>query len=199
MTFLFTTLLGRIVLVIAGLVTLTVVIIGVVGLLAVTGGPESCTPGGGPIEVSAAMSDRFQQKWDQFEESLDAGAPASVTFSESEITSRAVNWIDNEDGPDFDDVQVCIHDSVGEATGGLQGWGPFNVKFLIRGTAEIVGDDLFIVIEDVEVGNVPGLLTSVFEGEAEGPIDEGLDDLGLAPHTYTITLTEGSVTVDGQP
>lgn len=190
---------GRIILLVGSIVVLTVAFGGVIGGLAITGGPKDCTPGGGPIEVSDAMSDRFQEKWDQFDETLDAGSPASVTFSESEVTSRAVNWINNEDGPDFDDAQICIHDGYGEATGTLQGWGPFNVKFLIQGTVEVVGDDLIVVIEDVDIGNIPGPLTSWFEGQADGPIEEGLNDLGLEPHTYTIILTEGSATVEGQP
>ena len=140
MTFLFGTWIGRIVLFIGGLVTATVALGGVLGGLAITGGPDDCTPGGGPIEVSDAMSERFQGKWDQFDESLDGGTPASVTFSESEITSRAVNWIENEGGPDFDDARICLHDGFGEATGSLQGWGPFDVKFMIRGTVELRGE-----------------------------------------------------------
>jgi hypothetical protein len=178
---------------------LAVALGGVVGGLAITGGPDDCTPGGGPITVSDALSDAFQQKWDEFDAKLDGGSPASVTFNESEVTSRAVNWINNEDGPDFDDAQVCIHDGYGEATGTLRGWGPFDVKFMVRGTVELVGDSLFTVIEDVDVGNVPDGLTSWFESQADGPIEEGLDNLGLEPHTYTIILTEGSATVEGQP
>ena len=199
MTFLFGTWPGRIVFFIGGLITLTVVFGGVLGGLAISGGPDDCTPGGGPIVVSDALSDAFQQKWDQFDATLDAGSPASVTFNESEVTSRAVNWINNEGGPDFDNAQVCIHDGFGEATGTLNGPGFLDVKFMIRGTVELVDDRLFTVIEDVDIGNIPDPLTSWFEGQADGPIEEGLDNLGLEPHTYTVILTEGSVTVEGQP
>ena len=115
------------------------------------------------------------------------------------MTSRAVNWINNEGGPDFDDAQVCLHDGYGEATGTLNGPGFLNVKFMIRGTVELRGDRLFVVIQDVDIGNIPGPFTSWFEGQADGPIEEGLDDLDLEPHTYTLILTEGSVTVEGQP
>ncbi len=199
MTFFIATWPGRVVLIIFSLVVATVAFGGVVGGLAITGGPDDCTPGGGPIEVRDAMSDRFQEKWDQFKESLDAGSPTSVTFSESEVTSRAVNWINNEDGPDFDDARICIHDGYGEATGTLNGPGFLDVKFMIRGTVELVGDRLFTVIDDVDMGNIPDPLTSWFEGQADGPIEEGLDNLDLEPHTYTIILTEGSATVEGQP
>ena len=198
MRFLFGTWPGRLVFFFGGIIILAVALGGVLGGLAISGGPDDCTPGGGPIEVSDAMSDRFQQKWDQFDEALDAGSPSSVTFSESEVTSRAVNWINN-DGPDFDDAQICIHDGYGEATGTLRSWGIFDVKFKLRGTVELRGNRLLIDIEDIDIGSVPDPLHLWFEGQLDSPIEEGLDDLGLEPHTYTITLTEGSVTVEGQP
>ena len=199
MTFFFGTWIGRIVLLILGLIAASVAFGGVIGGLAITGGPDDCTPGGGPITVSDALSDAFQQKWDDFDATLDAGSPASVTFSESEVTSRAVNWINNEDGPNFDDARICIHDGFGEATGTLRGWGIFDVKFMIRGTVELRGNRLFTDIEDVDIGNIPDPLTSWFDGSTDGPIEEGLDDLDLEPHTYTTTLTEGAVTIDGVP
>ena len=60
MTFLIGTWIGRIVVFIGGLVTLTVAFGGVIGGLAITGGPDDCTPGGsGPIVVSDALSDVF--------------------------------------------------------------------------------------------------------------------------------------------
>ena len=199
MTFLIATWPGRIVLFFGGLIILTVALVGVIGGLAISGGPADCTPGGGPIEVSDAMSDRFQEKWDQFDESLDGGTPASVTFSESEITSRAVNWITNEGGPDFDDAQICIHDGYGEATATLRSWGIFDVKFKLRGTVALSGNSLLVDIDDIDIGNVPDPLHLWLEGQFEDPVDEGLDNLDLEPHTYTVILTEGSVTVEGLP
>ena len=199
MTFLIATWPGRIVLVLGSIIILAAALGGVLGGLAITGGPADCTPGGGPIVVSDALSDAFQQKWDEFDATLDAGSPTSVTFSESEVTSRAVAWINNEDGPDFDDAQVCIHDGYGEATGTLEGPGFFDVKFKLRGTVELRGNRLLTDIEDVDMGNIPDPLTSWFEGQADGPIEEGLDNLDLEPHTYTVILTEGSVTIEGVP
>ena len=199
MTFFVSTWPGRVILVIGSIIILAVALGGVLGGLAITGGPADCTPGGGPIVVSDALSDAFQQKWDEFDATLDAGSPASVTFNESEVTSRAVAWINNEDGPDFDDARICIHDGYGEATGTLQGPGFFDVKFKLRGTVELVGSRLLTDIEDVDMGNIPDPLTSWFEGQADGPIEDGLDNLGLEPHSYTVILTEGSATIEGVP
>ena len=199
-SFFFGTWVGRIILSVFGLIVLAVALGGVLGGLAITGGPGDCEPGGvGPIVVSDAMSDAFQQKWDVFDATLDAGSPASVTFSESEVTSRAVAWINSAGGPDFDDARVCIHDGYGEATGTLRSWGIFDVKFKLRGTVELSGNRLLTDIEDIDIGNVPDPLHLWFEGQLEDPIEEGLDNLGLEPHTYTVTLTEGMATIDGQP
>ncbi len=199
MAFFISTWPGRAILALGSIIILATALGGVLGGLAITGGPADCQPGGGPIVVSDALSDTFQQKWDEFDATLDAGSPDSVTFSESEVTSRAVAWINNEDGPDFDDARICIHDGYGEATGTLEGPGFLDVKFMLRGTVELAGSRLLTVIEDVDMGNIPDPLHWWFDGQADGPIEEGLDDLGLEPHTYTVTLTEGSVTVEGQP
>jgi hypothetical protein len=146
---------GRVILAIGGIIILSAALGGVLGGLAITGGPADCQPGGGPIVVSNGMSDAFQLKWDEFDATLDAGSPASVTFSESEVTSRAVAWINNEDGPDFDDARICIHEGYGEATGTLEGPGFFDVKFKLRGTVELIGSRLLTDIEDVDIGNIP--------------------------------------------
>ena len=199
MTFIFGTWPGRIIFLFGSIIVLTVAFGGVIGGLAITGGPDDCTPGGGPITVSDALSDTFQQKWDDFDATLDSGSPASVTFTESEVTSRAVNWINNEGGPDFDDAQICFHDGYGEATGTLRSWGIFDVKFKLRGTAELTGNRLLIDNEDIDIGNVPDPLHLWLEGQLEDPIEEGLDNLDLEPHTYMVILTEGSATVEGQP
>ena len=199
-SFFFATWAGRVILVIGSIIILTVALGGVLGGLAITGGPGDCEPGGvGPIVVSDALSDAFQQKWDVFDATLDAGSPAAVSFSESEVTSRAVAWINNEDGPDFDDARICIYDGYGEATGTLRSWGIFDVKFKLRGTVALRGDRLLTDIEDIDIGNVPDPLHLWLEGQLEDPIEEGLDNLGLEPHTYTIVLSEGSVTVEGVP
>ena len=197
--FLFSTFAGRVISLFGGIVILAVALGGVLGGLAITGGPADCQPGGGFITVSDTLATAFQQKWDAFQAALDGGSPASVTFDESEVTSRAVAWINSEDGPDFDEARICIHDGYSEATGTLDGPAFFDVKFKLRGTVELMGNGLFTVIDDVDIGNIPDPLTSLFEGQADGPIEEGLDNLGLQPHTYTVTLTEGSVTINGQP
>ena len=199
MAFFFATWVGRIIFSVLGLIVLAAAASGTLFGLAISGGPGDCEPGGAEqIIVSDTMSDAFQEKWDQFQGTLDAGSPATVTFNESEVTSRAVVWIRDEGGPDFDDGRICIHDGFGEATGTLRGIG-LDVEFKVTGSVELTGSRVIVRIDDVDMGNIPDPLLRPFEGEAEDPIEEGLDDFGIAEHTYTLTLTEGSVLIEGQP
>ena len=197
--FFFATWVGRFLFSLLSLVVVAAALGGTLLGLAISGGPGDCEPGGAePIVVSDAMSDAFQQKWDAFDATLDAGSPASVTFNESEVTSRAVVWIRDEGGPDFEDARICIHDGFGEATGSLRSLG-LDVEFKITGSVELTQSKVVAHIDDIDIGNLPDALHSWFEGQAENPIEEGLEDVDLGGHTYTVTLTEGAVTIDGQP
>jgi hypothetical protein len=152
--------------IISTLVVTVVVFSMVMTVLAFSNGPGDCTPGGGPITVSDANADSFDQKWDDLDAILDSGSPSSITLNESEISSRADRFFTEENALDFRDVRVCIHDGYGEATGALDAILGLQVELKFKGTM--------------------------------GDIDEALDDIELK-HTYTATLTEGEVRIDGVP
>jgi hypothetical protein len=194
--FLFKTPLGIIISLFSGLIGI-VLIVGVgVGALALTGGPGPCTPGGGPIEISDSQARAFDTKWDGLDASLDGGSQTSVTFTESEISSRANEYIDDKGG-DVDDVQVCIHDGFGEVTGkvdALVGNGNFRVK----GSVTLDQGRPVVDFQDIEVGNVPGFALAPFENAVEDAIQELLDDITLN-HTYSPTLSAGQAKIDGSP
>ena len=171
-------------------------------ILAFSNGPGQCTPGGGPITVNAANAEKFDQKWDDFDAILDGGSPSSVTFNESELSSRADRYFTEEQDLDFRDVRVCIHDGYGEATGTLGAILGLEVEIKLKGTMDLTGDTPKTDIDDFEFGKVPGWLVDVadaiYGGEAENDIDLALEDIELK-HTYTPTLTEGQVQIDGVP
>jgi len=182
--------------VLLSIVGLLVIFAIVVGALAATGGPSPCTPGGGPIEVDQANSDAAQEKWDALEEDLDAGTPSSVSFNESELSSRANTYVEEHDAP-FDDLLVCVYDGVGEASGTLSILG-FDAKFKVRGNVDLSGDHPGAEVDELEIGNVPGWLTGGVERVVNRALDDVMDDVDL-DHQYTSTLSEGTATVDGQP
>lgn len=55
-------------------------------------------------------------------------------------------------------------------------------------------------IDDIDFGKVPGWLIDVTDAifGVENDIDEALEDITLK-HTYTATLSEGQVQIDGAP
>jgi hypothetical protein len=172
----------------------------VIAILAFSNGPGACTPGGDTILVNAANADTFDQKWDAMDAVLDGGSPSSETFNESEISSRADRYFTEEKSLDFRDVQVCIHDDYGEATGTLDAILGLQVEVKLKGTMDLTGDTPKTDIDDIEFGKVPGWFVDVTDAifGAENDIDEALEDIDLK-HTYTPTLTEGQAQIDGEP
>jgi hypothetical protein len=198
--FIFSFFTGSIIRVISGIILLLILLLGifavVVGSLAATGGPSPCTPGGGPITVDAGNSAAFQQKWDAMDLTLDGGTPASATFNESEISSRANTYLDEHD-VGFSEPRVCIYDGEGEGTATFSFLG-IDVKVSVRGTMDLTGDHPDADIDEMEVGNVPGFLLAPIEGAVNSAIDSALDDIDL-DHTYGLELTPGQAGVSGTP
>ncbi|KKL85860.1 hypothetical protein LCGC14_1950510 [marine sediment metagenome] len=175
-----------------------VIFVGVNVILAFSGGPGPCTPGGGPITVNAANADGFQQKWDGFDAVLDGGTTSSVSFNESEISSRADQYIRDETDVDFADVRICIHDGFGEASAKLEAILGLETEVMVTGTVDLTGDTPQAQITDIEIGNVPSFIVDIVEGQIEDAVDEALENIDLS-HTYTPTLTEGQALIDGEP
>jgi hypothetical protein len=182
--------------IISGLLTIFVLLVLITGVLAYTGGPGDCTPGGDSIEISGEHAAAFDQKWDTLDAALDAGSPASASLTESEISSRA-NLYSQERGGDVSDLRVCIHDGKGEVTGKADAF-LGSVKFKVTGTVDLTGDHPQANFDDISVGNVPGVALAPLEGIVEDAIEELLDDINLA-HSYAPALTEGSAEIVGSP
>ena len=178
-----------------------VIVFGVVmSALAVSGGSGQCTPGGGTITISSANADSFDQKWDDMDAILDGGSPSSITLDESEISSRADRFFREDTVLDVSDVRICIHDGFGEATGSIDAVAGLGVDVSLKGTVDLSGDAPKITIDDIDIGNVPNFLIDVTDTiiGVESDINGALDDITLK-HTYTATLTEGQVQIDGSP
>jgi hypothetical protein len=191
--------LGRIIGLVLSLLVLAVAFFAVLGVLATTGGPGACTPGGsGPITVNDANAASFQQKWDAFSGQLDAGQPATVSFNESEVSSRANQWARDETIDFDDDITICIYNGSGAATATFGG-GWVDAKVKVTGSVTFSGARLEAQVDEVDIGNIPGFMIGPLEGQLEDGIQEALDDIELGAHTYTVTLTEGTATVSGTP
>lgn len=168
----------------------------VVGALAVTGSPADCTAGDGPIVVDNAHSDTFKQKWDGLNAILDGGSPSSVTLTESELTSRADNYVKEKNTP-FKEPRVCLHDGNGEGQAKISFLG-LTAKVKVKGTLDLAGAHPSAKIDSMEVGNVPGWLISPAESLVNRALDSALDDVTL-DHRYAPTLKAGQADVAGTP
>ena len=175
------------------LLLIFLIIVGGTVVLAFTGGPGPCTPGGGPITVSAANADAFDGKWDGFNATLDGGSAATVNFNESEISS----FVGREVGDPFSDPRVCIHDGYGEGTASLEILG-FDAKIRVKGNMDLTGAHPVALIDDIEVGNVPDFITGLVENFVEDAIEDETKKVDL-DHPMTPTLTEGDAKLDGTP
>src|SRR3990172_8336451 len=149
------------------LLLLLLIIAGCTIVLAFTGGPAPCTPGGGPITVSTANATGFDTKWDAFNASLDGGTAATTNFNESEISS----FVDREVGSPFSDPRVCIHDGFGEGTATFEVLG-FDAKIKVKGNMDLTGAHPVAKIDNIEVGNVPDFLVDIVKGQIENAIDD---------------------------
>lgn len=180
----------------AGIIVLFLILAGLLVGLAATGGPGSCTPGGGATTIDAANAASFQKKWDAMNAVLDGGAPASASFNESELSSRADEFLQKKDAP-LKDPRVCLHNGYGEGTAKFSFFG-FNVKFKVKGTMELAGTHPKAKIDSIEIGNVPSFLIAPAERFVNSAIDKAMNDVNL-DHKYTPALTEGQAAVGGQP
>ena len=196
-SFLFGTLIGKIASAIVGIVVLAIAFVVVVIVLAAAGGPGACSPGGGVIMVDGANAARFQEKWDSFNGILDGGSPSSVSFNESEITSRFDQFV-KEYSDDVKDIRVCIHEGFGEVTGTLDAFLGIDAKFRGTGNARFDGPHPDVEFTDIDIGNVPGWLLRPFEGLLEDAVEELMEEIDLT-HSYTPTLAEGQAQVAGVP
>ena len=116
-----------------------------------TGNPQPCADRRIPVSPAAAQA--LKQKWDAFAAQA-AAAPANVTFNESEVTSRGVQYLD-EKGVPLHDLQVYLcPQGYGEATGTINALGR-DINVLIRGTLDLSGDQPRIDVQKIEAGNLP--------------------------------------------
>ena len=158
------------------------------------------------VNNEGALADAWQAKWQAFDAQLDAGQSATVSFTESEATSRAQRFLNSKESP-VENLKICFHDGSAEATGNvglpiladLPGIGDsLNSNVRARGTMDFSGTSPRIVITEIEAGNLPAEAAERLKGRVEGVINDRLDDL-LLQHKLSATFTEGKMEISGTP
>ena len=179
-------------------------IVGVVVLVAVflvvaafAGSPGECDSGGRDVETSSALAQQLQAKLDRFDEQLDAGQAASITFDESEATSRGQEFLEEKDAP-IDDLKVCFNSEGPSASGKVSAVAGLDLSVKASGKVNLSGAHPRVDDIDIDVGRVPGFITGGLEGVIKDVINDQLDHIDIE-HQLTITFGDGTATLSGQP
>ncbi len=123
-----------------------------IGALILTGDPSPCVSRTSVPSSGAAAA--LQQKWDAFKV---AAAPATVQFTEQEVTSRGVSYVDERDVP-ISNLQVYFcPDGKAEAKGTASLLGR-DVHILVRGSLDVANNE--IVVDSVQAGNLPSFIST---------------------------------------
>lgn len=166
--------------------------------VAIAGSPGTCEDAARPITTSIQLAGLYQDKWDELDASLNAGQPASVSFTESEVTSRAGIWLEEHDAP-IDDLLICFGDGTASASGKIDiPFVPGDIDVLVSGTLILTGDFANTEIDKIEVGGLPDLLTDLVEDFINDVFEDQTDELDL-DHSFSLIFTEGEVTISGLP
>lgn len=176
---------------------LAVIIAVAVLAAAFAGSPGGCDSGGRQVESSPALAQQLQGKLDQLNAQLDAGQSASITFDESEATSRGRQFLEDENAP-IADLKICLNPDGPSASGNLDAVLGLDVNAKVSGDIFLDGAHPRVDNLDIDVGSVPGFAAGGFEGAVEDVINDQLEHINL-DHPLTITFGEGTATLSGQP
>ena len=167
-------------------------------VVAITGDPGTCEADDRPIVYSEEAAAAYLLAWDGFQTTLNAGQPAIVTFTETEVTSRAQQWLDERDSP-INDLRICFSDGMASASAKIDlPFVPGNTNVLVSGTLILTGETAVIQIDDLEVGGLPSLLSQPIERFVEDVLEDETIDLNL-DHAYELSFAAGSVAVSATP
>lgn len=167
-------------------------------LLATVGSPGACETDEQRAEPRGADALAFQVKWNQFNGALDAGQPSSVVFTENESTARARVWVEENDAP-VTNLLVCFTAEDAAASGTIDlPLFPGGVDVVVRGTLDLRGERPRAVIDEIEIGDVPGFVTDRIDRLVNDVIEDQLNKIEL-DHDYGVGFEPNRITVNGQP
>ena len=160
-----------------------------------TGNPSSCVSRS--IVPSTAASQALRDQWGAFEVQA-AGGKAVITFDETGVTSRGVEYVDEKNLP-LKNLQVHFcPDGLGEATGTINTPGP-DIHVVMRGTLDLSGPKPRIDVREIKAGNLPGLFGGTDWIITNVVKKSNADILNVKPHLISLDIKDGSATLTGGP
>jgi hypothetical protein len=158
-----------------------------------TGSPAACVDR--VVPTSAAASQELRAAWKQFGAQAARG-PATITVTETQATSRGVEYVDDKGAP-VDELQVYFCPAgYGEASGKISVLG-LKTRVVVRGTLDLSGSKPQIQIDSVRAGNLPSFIA---KPAVDVILNTGdLRTLDLKEHLTSIQFSDGAATVGGGP
>ena len=196
--------------IVSGVGTLVVgamIFVGVMVLLVFIGGPNAEAVCGDRVLDTAPTADRsFDPRWDGFDEFLDTGVPDSLDLEEDVVTARAREFLEiDHEVDEIGQVVICFFGpeaqgelGVAEVRGRVAIPVLPDVSASIRGRMDLRGAHPVVEITDIDLGSVPGFITSGIETGIEKALNEALVDVDLR-HRYNLDFRDGFARVNGQP
>jgi hypothetical protein len=180
------------ILIIAGIAAAIGAII-MIGALVFTGSPAACVDRAVP--VSAAASQELRAAWRAFGAQAAQG-PASISITETQATSRGVEYVEEKDAP-VEELQVYFcPGGYAEASGRISVLGA-KTKVVVRGTLDLSGSSPRIQIDSVRAGNLPSFIA---KPAVDLVLNTGdLRTLDLDEHLTGIQFSDGIAHVQGGP
>ncbi len=154
------------------------------------------------VTSTEALAGQWQQRWEALPALILSGQATSITFDESEVTSRANQFLREKDAP-VKDVLICFHAGSAEAKakadipalsdvpliGGL-----FEAHVRVAGAAVLSGPNPRIELQEIDAGRLPGAATDALRDRLQDEINSRLAGLTL-DYPYAVTFSEGRVTL----
>ena len=156
-----------------------------------------------PVVRDSTAEQSFQQNWDSIAAQVMAGQPeVTLTFDESQVTSRAASYLDARDAP-VEDIVICFHEGYAEARGIAEApvagdlplvGDAFDTESRIEGTLDLEGSSPRLVISDLDAGRLPSAVEDEVRDEIASAINDRLTGLPIT-YDYTIAFGEGFMTI----
>ena len=158
------------------------------------------------INNTELLAQTFNNSLKEAQDAVASGqATATVTFSESEVSSRAAQYLA---GTALEDIVVCFHEGYAEARVTYQvpafydvpviGDDLFTVFATAEGTISFAGERPSIDITELDAGRLPGFVTDEVADRVEEEVNNEIDDLQL-DYAYEVTFTEGEASLTLRP
>jgi hypothetical protein len=154
------------------------------------------------VTSTEALAQQWQQRWEALQTLLASGQAGLIAFDESEVTSRANQFLREKDAP-VRDVLVCFHEGSAEA------WAKADIPVLsdvpviggvfeghvrIAGAADLSGPNPHIEILEIDAGRLPGVATDALRDRLQDAVNSRLESQTL-DYPYAVAFSEGQVTL----